>query len=234
MFLIILLTMFAERFRPTTRLNNSLKCTKKNVSCYATVASFQLLCCSIWFIFFRLFLAAGCFPFVVSGKDYISARMALIRIFRFWQGRVFFRFSLALNDVFSSLHQGSLLHRRVFSSFFESGRRICCTTFLDGWITRDWSSCSNSRCQSTVQSLLVRSSKLRSSFCCSCIFWCCCRRVGYAWNGATSDSNFFYHNFGVESYVPREPRRDPSNRRLSEHGIYIRRCQESNSQPVPS
>ena len=34
--------------------------------------------------------------------------------------------------------------------------------------------------------------------------------------------------------APREPRRDPSNRRLNEHGIYIRHCQESNSQPVPS
>ena len=29
-------------------------------------------------------------------------------------------------------------------------------------------------------------------------------------------------------------RRDPSNPRLNEHGIYIRHCQESNSQPVPS
>ena len=31
-----------------------------------------------------------------------------------------------------------------------------------------------------------------------------------------------------------ETRRYPSNRRLNEHGIYIRLCQESNSQPVPS
>ena len=45
---------------------------------------------------------------------------------------------------------------------------------------------------------------------------------------------FFQHNFCVKPYVPREPRRDPSNRRLNEHGIYIRHCQESNSQPVPS
>ena len=44
----------------------------------------------------------------------------------------------------------------------------------------------------------------------------------------------FQHNFCVKPYVPREPRRDPSNRRLNEHGIYIRHCQESNSQPVPS
>ena len=43
----------------------------------------------------------------------------------------------------------------------------------------------------------------------------------------------FLHNFCVKPYVPREPRRDPSNRRLNEHGIYIRHCQESNSQPVP-
>ena len=35
-------------------------------------------------------------------------------------------------------------------------------------------------------------------------------------------------------YVPKEPRRNPSNRRLNEHGIYIRYCQESNSQPVSS
>ena len=45
---------------------------------------------------------------------------------------------------------------------------------------------------------------------------------------------FFQHNFCVKPYVPREPQRDPSNRRLCEHGIYIRHCQESNSQPVPS
>ena len=44
----------------------------------------------------------------------------------------------------------------------------------------------------------------------------------------------FKHNFCVKPYVPREPRKDPSNRRLNEHGIYIRHCQESNSQPVPS
>ena len=43
---------------------------------------------------------------------------------------------------------------------------------------------------------------------------------------------FFKHNFSVKPYVPREPRRDPSNRRLNEHWIYI--CQESNSRPVPS
>ena len=45
---------------------------------------------------------------------------------------------------------------------------------------------------------------------------------------------FFKHNFCVKPYVPREPRRDPSNRRLYEHGIYIRHCQKSNSQPVPT
>ena len=45
---------------------------------------------------------------------------------------------------------------------------------------------------------------------------------------------FFKHNFCVKPYVTREPRRDPSNRRLIEHGIYIRHCQESSSQPVPS
>ena len=45
---------------------------------------------------------------------------------------------------------------------------------------------------------------------------------------------FFKHKFCIKPYVPRETRRDPSNRRLNEHGIYIRHCQESNSQPVPS
>ena len=34
--------------------------------------------------------------------------------------------------------------------------------------------------------------------------------------------------------IPREPRRDPSNRGLYEHGKWIRHCQESNPQPVPS
>ena len=43
--------------------------------------------------------------------------------------------------------------------------------------------------------------------------------------------HFFKHKFCVKPYVPREPKRDPSNRKLNEHGIYIR---ESNSQPVPS
>ena len=33
--------------------------------------------------------------------------------------------------------------------------------------------------------------------------------------------------------TPREPRRDTSNRRLNERGIYIRHGQESNSQPAP-
>ena len=45
---------------------------------------------------------------------------------------------------------------------------------------------------------------------------------------------FFKHNFCVKRYLPREPRRNPSNRRLNEHGIYIRHCHVSNSQPVPS
>ena len=44
---------------------------------------------------------------------------------------------------------------------------------------------------------------------------------------------FFFNNFCDKAYIPREPWRDPSNRRLNEHGIYIRHCQESNSQPVP-
>ena len=45
---------------------------------------------------------------------------------------------------------------------------------------------------------------------------------------------FFKHNLCIKPYVPRESRKDPSNRRLIEHGIYIRHCQESISQPVPS
>ena len=49
-----------------------------------------------------------------------------------------------------------------------------------------------------------------------------------------STATFFKHNFCVKSYVPRKPWRDPSNRGLNEHGIYIRHCQESNSQPVSS
>ena len=47
-------------------------------------------------------------------------------------------------------------------------------------------------------------------------------------------NHVFLNNSCVKPYVPREPRRNPSNRRLNEHGIYIRHCQESNSQPVPS
>ena len=49
----------------------------------------------------------------------------------------------------------------------------------------------------------------------------------------------FFNTIFVPShmyYVAREPRRDPSNRRLYMNMgmIYIRHCQESNSQPVPS
>ena len=112
---------------------------ERNVCSFATVASFSLLCCSIWCIFFRLFLASGCFPFVVSGEDYISARMALIRIFRFWQGRVFIRFSVALNDVFSPLHQGSLLHRHVFLTL-EPPRRVN-LPFLTFELLYHWKCC---------------------------------------------------------------------------------------------
>ena len=45
---------------------------------------------------------------------------------------------------------------------------------------------------------------------------------------------FLKHDYCVKPYVPRELRRDPSNRRVDEHGLYIRHCQESNSQPDPS
>ena len=46
---------------------------------------------------------------------------------------------------------------------------------------------------------------------------------------------FLNMNFVSSHYVPREPRRDPSNCRFNEHGIYIWHCQESNSQPsIPS
>ena len=40
---------------------------------------------------------------------------------------------------------------------------------------------------------------------------------------------FFKHNFCYQAVW-----RDQSNRRLYEHGICIRHCQDSNSQPVPS
>ena len=40
--------------------------------------------------------------------------------------------------------------------------------------------------------------------------------------------NFFFNTIFVSSHMY------PSNLRLKEHGIYIRHCQESNSQPVPS
>ena len=55
---------------------------------------------------------------------------------------------------------------------------------------------------------------------------------------------FFKHNFCVKPYgltqklclknTIQEPRRDPSNRRLNVHVIYLRHCQKSSSQPVPS
>ena len=57
-------------------------------------------------------------------------------------------------------------------------------------------------------------------------------------NNINNNSNFFNTIF-VSSHMylcrpTQEPRRDPRNRRLNEHGIYIRHCQESNSQLVPS
>ena len=45
---------------------------------------------------------------------------------------------------------------------------------------------------------------------------------------------FFLNTIFVSSHMYPENPKDPSNRRLNEHGIYIRHCQESNSQPVPS
>ena len=45
---------------------------------------------------------------------------------------------------------------------------------------------------------------------------------------------FLKHNFCIKPDVPREPRSDLSNHRLYEHGICIRHCQDSNSQPVLS
>ena len=45
---------------------------------------------------------------------------------------------------------------------------------------------------------------------------------------------FFKTQFLCQAICTQRTRRDPSNRRLNEHGIYIRHCQESNSQPVPS
>ena len=51
---------------------------------------------------------------------------------------------------------------------------------------------------------------------------------------STTNEEVFFNTIFVSSHMyPREPRRDPSNRRLNEQGIYIRHCQESNSQPVP-
>ena len=38
----------------------------------------------------------------------------------------------------------------------------------------------------------------------------------------------------MSSHMYPENSKGPSNRRLNEHGIYTRHCQESNSQPVPS
>ena len=43
---------------------------------------------------------------------------------------------------------------------------------------------------------------------------------------------FFQHNFCVKLYVPGEPRRDPSDRRLNKHGIWC--IFVRNSQPVMS
>ena len=45
----------------------------------------------------------------------------------------------------------------------------------------------------------------------------------------------FFKTIFVSSHMyPENPEGTQVNRRLNEHGIYIRHCQESNSQPVPS
>ena len=44
----------------------------------------------------------------------------------------------------------------------------------------------------------------------------------------------FLTQFLFQAIRNQEPRKDPNNRRLNEHGIYIQHCQESNSRPVPS
>ena len=52
----------------------------------------------------------------------------------------------------------------------------------------------------------------------SLVLICNCKGISYS---NERMGLFFKHNFCVKPYVPREPRRDPSNRRLNEHGIYI-------------
>ena len=46
--------------------------------------------------------------------------------------------------------------------------------------------------------------------------------------------NLFFNTIFVSSQMYPETCWYPSNRSLNEHEIYIRNCQESNSQPVPS
>ena len=71
----------------------------------------------------------------------------------------------------------------------------------------------------------------------------CMFRVDYSWQcrpRCSEISNQRFRKYFLNSifvskpYVPKKPRRDPSNRRLHEHGIYISHCQESNPQPVLS
>ena len=45
------------------------------------------------------------------------------------------------------------------------------------------------------------------------------KNVGLGMIDAWASSSIFFNTFCVKPYVPREPRRDPSNRRLNEHGI---------------
>ena len=47
-------------------------------------------------------------------------------------------------------------------------------------------------------------------------------------------STIFLTQFLCQAICTQRTPKGPSNRRLNEHGIYIRHCQESNSQPVPS
>ena len=59
--------------------------------------------------------------------------------------------------------------------------------------------------------------------------------IEHAWTDNLTIYLFiFFNTIFVSSHMYPETRRYPSNRRLNEHGIYIRHCQESNSQPVPS
>ena len=89
-----------------------------------------------------------------------------------------------------------------------------------------WGSCSGSRTQKINNGGLIAETVLQRDKNYENISWMSLHVCFFIFFSKTI--------FCIKPNVPSQPKRNPSNRRLLEHGICIRRGQDSNSQPVPS